>query len=137
MPILTIAGSLHPLLGLNGAIRAPAALLQPTAKRATDADVRSQVVGLVTLNVSSRSHVSAESTYRFVLRSRSIATNRRRGLGWAGEFPFAFIEQEQLMDWSRVEGNWKQFTGKVKEQWGKLTDDDLTQINGKRDSAGG
>jgi uncharacterized protein YjbJ (UPF0337 family) len=31
------------------------------------------------------------------------------------------------------EGNWKEFTGKIKEKWGKLTDDDLTQISGKRD----
>ena len=30
-------------------------------------------------------------------------------------------------------GNWKQFKGKVKEQWGKLTDDDMTVIEGKRD----
>ena len=30
-------------------------------------------------------------------------------------------------------GNWKQFKGKVKEQWGKLTDDDLQQIDGKRE----
>ncbi len=30
------------------------------------------------------------------------------------------------MDWNRVEGNWKQFAGKVKAKWGKLTDDDLT-----------
>ncbi|SFG93075.1 CsbD-like [Ensifer sp. OV372] len=37
------------------------------------------------------------------------------------------------MDWNRVEGNWKQIKGKVKEQWGKLTDDDLDQINGKRE----
>ena len=37
------------------------------------------------------------------------------------------------MNWDRVQGNWKQFTGKVKEQWGKLTDDDLTQINGNRE----
>ena len=29
------------------------------------------------------------------------------------------------MNWDRVQGNWKQFTGKVKEQWGQLTDDDL------------
>jgi uncharacterized protein YjbJ (UPF0337 family) len=29
------------------------------------------------------------------------------------------------MDWDRVEGNWKQIKGKIKEQWGKLTDDDL------------
>ncbi|HAO9793225.1 CsbD family protein [Escherichia coli] len=30
-------------------------------------------------------------------------------------------------------GNWKQFKGNVKEQWGKLTDDDMTIIEGKRD----
>ncbi|MGE6784497.1 CsbD family protein [Ensifer adhaerens] len=41
------------------------------------------------------------------------------------------------MDWNRVEGNWKQFKGKVKEQWGKLTDDDLDQINGKREQLEG
>jgi uncharacterized protein YjbJ (UPF0337 family) len=39
--------------------------------------------------------------------------------------------------WDQVEGNWKQFTGKVKEQWGKLTDDDLTAIAGKRDQLAG
>ena len=41
------------------------------------------------------------------------------------------------MDWNRVEGNWKQFTGKVKEQWGQLTDDDLKVINGRRDQLEG
>jgi uncharacterized protein YjbJ (UPF0337 family) len=41
------------------------------------------------------------------------------------------------MDWNRVEGNWKQMKGKVKEQWGKLTDDDLDVINGKRDQLEG
>lgn len=37
------------------------------------------------------------------------------------------------MNWDRIEGNWQQFTGKVKESWGKLTDDDLTEVAGKRD----
>lgn len=37
------------------------------------------------------------------------------------------------MNKDRIEGNWKQFKGKVKEQWGKLTDDDLDVIAGKRD----
>ncbi len=37
------------------------------------------------------------------------------------------------MDWNRVEGNWKQLKGKVKEQWGNLTDDELDVIAGKRD----
>ena len=32
-----------------------------------------------------------------------------------------------------IEGNWMQFKGKVKEQWGKLTDDDLDVIAGKKD----
>ena len=35
--------------------------------------------------------------------------------------------------WNKVEGNWVEFKGKVKEQWGKLTDDDLTQIQGQRE----
>ncbi|MFO1312425.1 MAG: CsbD family protein [Burkholderiales bacterium] len=37
------------------------------------------------------------------------------------------------MNWDRIEGNWKQFKGRVKEQWGKLTDDDIDVIGGKRD----
>jgi uncharacterized protein YjbJ (UPF0337 family) len=37
------------------------------------------------------------------------------------------------MNWDRVGGDWKQFKGSVKEQWGKLTDDDLTRVEGKRD----
>jgi uncharacterized protein YjbJ (UPF0337 family) len=41
------------------------------------------------------------------------------------------------MNWDRIEGNWKTFKGKVKEKWGKLTDDDLTVIAGKRDQLAG
>jgi uncharacterized protein YjbJ (UPF0337 family) len=41
------------------------------------------------------------------------------------------------MNWDRVEGNWKQFKGTVKQQWGKLTDDQLDVIGGKRDQLAG
>jgi len=41
------------------------------------------------------------------------------------------------VDWNRVERNLKQMKGKVKEQWGRLTDDDLDVIAGKRDQLGG
>jgi len=41
------------------------------------------------------------------------------------------------MDWDRIEGNWKLAKGRVKEQWGKLTDDDLDTINGQRDQLEG
>ncbi|HWI83421.1 CsbD family protein [Ramlibacter sp.] len=37
------------------------------------------------------------------------------------------------MNQDRVDGNWKQVKGKLKEQWGKLTDDDLDVIAGRRD----
>lgn len=36
------------------------------------------------------------------------------------------------MNWNTIEGNWKQFRGKIRQQWGKLTDDDLDRIAGKR-----
>jgi uncharacterized protein YjbJ (UPF0337 family) len=36
-----------------------------------------------------------------------------------------------------IQGNWKQVTGKIKEKWGKLTEDDLTAIAGKRDQFAG
>ena len=36
------------------------------------------------------------------------------------------------MNWDRVEGNWKQFKGKIREEWGDLTDDDLDVVAGKR-----
>ncbi|MET0640663.1 MAG: CsbD family protein [Hyphomicrobium sp.] len=41
------------------------------------------------------------------------------------------------MNWDRIEGNWKQFSGKVKEKWGQLTDDDLTRANGNREQLEG
>ena len=37
------------------------------------------------------------------------------------------------MNWDRIEGNWKQFKGSAKEQWGKLTDDQLDMAAGQRD----
>lgn len=36
------------------------------------------------------------------------------------------------MNWDHVEGKWKQYKGKVKEKWGRLTDDDLDVIDGRR-----
>ena len=45
--------------------------------------------------------------------------------------------KESAMNWDRVEGNWKEFKGKVKQQWGDLTDDDLTVIEGNRDELAG
>lgn len=35
------------------------------------------------------------------------------------------------MNRDRIEGNWKQLKGKVRQQWGRLTDDDVDQIEGQ------
>jgi uncharacterized protein YjbJ (UPF0337 family) len=37
------------------------------------------------------------------------------------------------MNWDQVKGNWKQFSGTVKVKWGKLTDDEVDQIAGRRE----
>ncbi|CAD5365920.1 putative stress response protein [Rubrivivax sp. A210] len=41
------------------------------------------------------------------------------------------------MNWDRIQGNWKQTVGHAKEQWGKLTDDDLEVVAGRRDQLAG
>jgi uncharacterized protein YjbJ (UPF0337 family) len=46
-------------------------------------------------------------------------------------------KQEWSMNWDRVEGNWKTFKGQVQQKWGKLTDDDLDVIEGKRTELSG
>ena len=43
------------------------------------------------------------------------------------------LTEENTMNKDIIEGNWAQVKGKIKEQWGKLTDDDLDVIAGKKD----
>ena len=44
----------------------------------------------------------------------------------------SLAKRRTLRNWDRIEGNWKQLRGKAQQQWGKLTDDDLTTIEGRR-----
>jgi len=37
------------------------------------------------------------------------------------------------VNWDQIEGKWKEFKGKAKQNWGKLTDGDLDVIEGSRD----
>jgi uncharacterized protein YjbJ (UPF0337 family) len=74
----------------------------------------------------------------------SIASEFRERCLEAGVLPAIRIDaisagglKENRMDWNRVEGNWKQVKGKIKEQWGKLTDNDLDAIAGKQDQLEG
>ena len=37
------------------------------------------------------------------------------------------------MDWERLEGSWREMTGKLKQQWGKLVSDSVTASDGQHD----
>lgn len=41
------------------------------------------------------------------------------------------------MNWDEIKGNWTTVTGQLKSKWGKLTDDDFKQIDGKREELAG
>ena len=41
------------------------------------------------------------------------------------------------MNWNIIEGKWKEMTGSIREQWGKITDDELVEIGGKKDKLEG
>jgi uncharacterized protein YjbJ (UPF0337 family) len=41
------------------------------------------------------------------------------------------------MDWDRISGNWTQWKGRIRERWGKLTDDHLDVVAGRRDQLAG
>jgi uncharacterized protein YjbJ (UPF0337 family) len=46
-------------------------------------------------------------------------------------------KENRSASWTGIEGNWKQFKGRAKEKWGRLTDDDLDVINGRQDQLEG
>lgn len=37
------------------------------------------------------------------------------------------------MNWDQIEGKWKQYSGRFREKWGKLTEDDWQVVAGKKD----
>jgi uncharacterized protein YjbJ (UPF0337 family) len=45
----------------------------------------------------------------------------------------ATVKADTNTAWQKIKGSWNQAKGAVKEQWGKLTDDDLMEIQGRRD----
>ncbi len=47
------------------------------------------------------------------------------------------MRMTQTNQWEQVAGKWKQFSGEVKKQWGKLTDDELMEVNGNREILAG
>jgi uncharacterized protein YjbJ (UPF0337 family) len=67
-------------------------------------------------------------------RKRSL---RRQNDFFVGNHAGEFNNRGHTMNWDMIQGDWKQFKGHVKEKWGKLTDDSLTTIAGRRDQLAG
>jgi len=69
---------------------------------------------------------------RIAIIARGGAARIQRRLR-AGHRVTALQKRSVIMNWNRIEGNWKELRGKVRERWGNLTDDDLDVIAGKQD----
>jgi uncharacterized protein YjbJ (UPF0337 family) len=79
-----------------------------------------------------RRRPSAQGLFDGALR-RPRLVRRRPSAPKAVDRGERHIRVEAPMNWDQIAGNWKQFVGKAKEQWGKLTDSDWDIIAGKRD----
>jgi uncharacterized protein YjbJ (UPF0337 family) len=75
--------------------------------------------------------------YRKPSSSPTIKAWRTYGEGQRPPKEDIVRKENSIMNWDQVEGKWKQMKGAVKEKWGKLTDDDLDRIAGKRDRLAG
>jgi uncharacterized protein YjbJ (UPF0337 family) len=42
-------------------------------------------------------------------------------------------EENTVMNWDTISGKWRELSGQLRSKWGKLTDDDLATIGGKKD----
>jgi uncharacterized protein YjbJ (UPF0337 family) len=67
-------------------------------------------------------------------RTQTVALFLHHG---AAPAPPADERGETAMNWHQIEGHWMKAKGKLRQQWGKLTDDDLTLIDGKREELAG
>jgi uncharacterized protein YjbJ (UPF0337 family) len=57
----------------------------------------------------------------------------RPATGRGGERRASTDRMETAMTWDEIEGNWLHFKNKLRHNWAKLTDEDITRINGRRD----
>lgn len=63
---------------------------------------------------------------------RKIAIAAVSALALLAAAPPSVVYAASSGTWDQIEGNWNQFAGKAKQRWGKLTEDDVAVINGKR-----
>jgi uncharacterized protein YjbJ (UPF0337 family) len=64
---------------------------------------------------------------------RIAPLSSRPATGAAAHAALPPMVREITMTWDEIEGNWLHFKGKLRHNWAKLTDEDVTRINGRRD----
>jgi uncharacterized protein YjbJ (UPF0337 family) len=57
----------------------------------------------------------------------------RAATGAAARAALPLMVREITMTWDQIEGNWLHFKDRLRHNWAKLTDEDVTRINGRRD----
>jgi uncharacterized protein YjbJ (UPF0337 family) len=65
------------------------------------------------------------------LRPHRAADIARTGAAALAARPL--MAREITMTWEQIEGNWLHFKGRLRHNWAKLTDEDITRINGRRE----
>jgi uncharacterized protein YjbJ (UPF0337 family) len=73
-------------------------------------------------------------------RAREAALDAADRVRTAGEIEAEHLQVHKgggAMNWDQIQGSWKQFKGKLQQQWGSLTDDDLDRIEGRQEELAG
>lgn len=47
------------------------------------------------------------------------------------------LPKEDVMNWDQIQGRWKEMTGRIRERWGELTEDEVQQAAGDREQLEG
>lgn len=79
----------------------------------------------------SRNQLRAQAFYKGEREFEAVPPSPYQSVSRTRSFPT--YTKAPKMNWDRIQGNWKQVSGKVREKWGQLTDDDVTKIAGRRD----
>jgi uncharacterized protein YjbJ (UPF0337 family) len=61
------------------------------------------------------------------------AADIARSQGASAPAALPLMIREITMNWDQIEGNWLHFKDRLRHNWAKLTDEDVTRINGRRD----
>jgi uncharacterized protein YjbJ (UPF0337 family) len=88
----------------------------------------------LTIRVSqSNANIRLGKTALWSNSGRIAPMTLRAATGAAARAALPLMVREITMTWDQIEGNWLHFKDRLRHNWAKLTDEDVTRINGRRD----